>query len=182
MVRLISFDGKQLGIVSIQDALRIAGEEGLDLVEVAPNSDPPVCRIMDYGKFKYETSKKAQEARKKSRAFQLKEIKLRPHTEDHDLGFKLKNIRKFLSQRNRVKVTVFFSGQGNGLYGCRLPPPETGGRGSGGTGIGGAGAGEGGQKPDEHGPCSQVDPPRFSEYDMETGPGWRRAGPSGEIR
>ncbi len=111
MVRLISFDGKQLGIVSIQDALRIAGEEGLDLVEVAPNSDPPVCRIMDYGKFKYETSKKAQEARKKSRAFQLKEIKLRPHTEDHDLGFKLKNIRKFLSQRNRVKVTVFFRGR-----------------------------------------------------------------------
>ena len=79
MVRLISAEGEQLGILSIQDALNAAKNVGLDLVEVAPNSDPPVCRIMDYGKFKYQTSKKVQEARKKGKAFQLKEIKLRPH-------------------------------------------------------------------------------------------------------
>lgn len=80
-------------------------------MEVAPNSDPPVCRIMDYGKFKYEASKKVQEARKKTKAFQLKEIKLRPHTEDHDLGFKIRNLRKFLDKKNRVRVTVFFRGR-----------------------------------------------------------------------
>ncbi len=111
MVRLISPEGKQLGIVSIEEALNVAREEGLDLVEVAPNSEPPVCRIMDYGKFKYQASKKVQEARKKSKAFQVKEIKLRPHTEDHDLGFKIRSIRKFLEKKNRVKVSVFFRGR-----------------------------------------------------------------------
>jgi translation initiation factor IF-3 len=111
MVRLISADGKQLGIQSIQDAMRAAEEAGLDLVEVAPNSDPPVCRIMDYGKFKYEASKKGKEAKKKSRSSQLKEIKLRPNTEEHDLGFKIKNLRKFLEKKDRVKVTVFFRGR-----------------------------------------------------------------------
>ncbi len=111
MVRLISSEGAQLGIVAIQDAMRSAAAEGLDLVEVAPGADPPVCRVMDYGKFKYQTSKKLQEARKKSKSVQLKEIKLRPHTEEHDLGFKLKNIRKFLEEKNRVKVTVFFRGR-----------------------------------------------------------------------
>ncbi len=89
----------------------MAGEEGLDLVEVSPNSDPPVCRIMDYGKFKYLASKKKNEARKKGRSSQLKEIKLRPHTEEHDLGFKLKNLIKFLEKNDRVKVTVFFRGR-----------------------------------------------------------------------
>ena len=78
---------------------------------MAPNSDPPVCRVMDYGKFRYEAQKKAQEARKKSKGGQLKEIKLRPHTEEHDLGFKLKNLRKFLDKKNKVKVTVFFRGR-----------------------------------------------------------------------
>ena len=111
MVRLISAEGEQLGILSIQEALNAAKDVGLDIVEVAPNSDPPVCRIMDYGKFKYQASKKVQEARKKSKAYQLKEIKLRPHTEDHDLGFKLKNVKKFLEQKSRVKVTVFFRGR-----------------------------------------------------------------------
>ena len=111
MVRLISADKKQLGILPLQEALRVAQEEGMDLVEVAPNSDPPVCRIMDYGKFKYQASKKIQETRKKSKAFQLKEIKLRPHTEEHDLGFKLRNIKKFLDNKSRVKVTVFFRGR-----------------------------------------------------------------------
>ena len=110
-VRLISAEGGQLGILPIQEALKAAIEEGLDLVEVAPNSDPPVCRIMDYGKFKYQTSKKAHDARKKGKAFQLKEIKFRPHTEEHDLGFKVKNIRRFLDNKNRVKVSVFFRGR-----------------------------------------------------------------------
>ena len=95
----------------LQEALEKAKDEGLDLVEVAPNSDPPVCRIMDFGKFKYEESKKVQEARKKTKGFQLKEIKLRPHTEDHDLGFKIRNLRKFLDKKNRVRVTVFFRGR-----------------------------------------------------------------------
>ena len=97
--------------MSLQEALRTAEDEGLDLVEVAPNSDPPVCRIMDYGKLKYQARKRAQEARKKSRSSQLKEIKLRPHTEEHDLGFKLRNIKKFLENKARVKVTVFFRGR-----------------------------------------------------------------------
>jgi translation initiation factor IF-3 len=108
---LISAEGKQLGIVPLSEALRMAGDEGLDLVEVAPNSDPPVCRIMDYGKFKYLASKKEQEARKKGRSSQLKEIKLRPHTEEHDLGFKMRNLKKFLAKKDRVKVTVFFRGR-----------------------------------------------------------------------
>jgi translation initiation factor IF-3 len=110
-VRLISEEGEQLGIVPIMEALKIANDEGLDLVEVAPNSDPPVCRIMDYGKFKYQASKKEQEARKKSRSSQLKEIKMRPNTEDHDLNFKIKNLKKFLNKKDRVKVTVFFRGR-----------------------------------------------------------------------
>jgi translation initiation factor IF-3 len=110
-VRLISAGGDQLGIVTFQEALNAAKDEGLDLVEVSANSDPPVCRIMDFGKFKYQASKKLQEARKKSKAFQLKEIKLRPNTEDHDLGFKIRHLRKFLDKKNRVKITVFFRGR-----------------------------------------------------------------------
>ncbi|MBC8178600.1 MAG: translation initiation factor IF-3 [Desulfobacteraceae bacterium] len=110
-VRLISAEGEQLGILSIRDAIQVAKEDGLDLVEVAPNSDPPVCRVMDYGKFRYQAAKKVQEARKKSRGGQMKEIKLRPHTEDHDLGFKIKNLKKFLYKKHRVKITVFFRGR-----------------------------------------------------------------------
>ena len=111
MVRLISGEGKQVGVVPAAEAQRAAEEEGLDLVEVAPNAEPPVCRIMDFGKFKYEASKKVNETRKKGRTSQLKEIKLRPHTEDHDLGFKVKNLKKFLLKKDRVKVTVFFRGR-----------------------------------------------------------------------
>ena len=110
-VRLISADGEQLGILSIRDAIQVAKDGGFDLVEVAPNSDPPVCRVMDYGKFRYQASKKVQEARKKSRGGQMKEIKLRPHTEDHDLGFKIRNVKKFLDKKHRVKITVFFRGR-----------------------------------------------------------------------
>jgi len=108
---LIQADGEQVGIVPIDEALDVAKKAGLDLVEVAPNADPPVCRIMDYGKFKYQASKKGQETKKKSRTIQLKEVRMRPRTEEHDLGFKLKNIRKFLEKRDRVKVTVLFRGR-----------------------------------------------------------------------
>ena len=110
-MRLISAEGEQLGILSIRDAIQVAKDSGLDLVEVAPNSDPPVCRVMDYGKFRYQAAKKVQEARKKSRGGQMKEIKLRPHTEDHDLGFKIRNLKKFLDKKHRVKITVFFRGR-----------------------------------------------------------------------
>lgn len=110
-VRLISGDGSQLGIVTLRDALETASSEGMDLVEVAPNSDPPVCRIMDYGKFKYQTSKKGQEARKKGKTYQIKEIKVRPHTDTHDLEFKIRNLKRFLEKKNRVKLTVTFRGR-----------------------------------------------------------------------
>jgi len=110
-VRLISSEGEQLGIMSTKDAFDIASKDGLDLVEVAPNADPPVCRIMDYGKYKYQTSKKDQEARKKTKAFQLKEIKFRPHTDEHDLNYKVKNLIKFLEKKNRVKLTVMYRGR-----------------------------------------------------------------------
>jgi translation initiation factor IF-3 len=110
-VRLIAVDGNQLGIMPARQALETAKADGLDLVEVAPNADPPVCRIMDYGKYKYQASKKEQGSRKKGKAFQVKEIKLRPHTEDHDLGFKVRNLKKFLDKKNRVKVSVIFRGR-----------------------------------------------------------------------
>lgn len=100
-----------MGIVTLNEALRIAKEEGLDLVEVAPNADPPVCKIMDYGKFKYRASKKIQESKKKTRVFQLKEVKLRPRTDDHDLDTKIKSIKKFLEKKNRVKITIFYRGR-----------------------------------------------------------------------
>ncbi len=110
-VRLISLDGQQLGIMGTQQALESARQEGHDLVEVSPNSDPPVCKIMDYGKYKYQASKRFQEGKKKSKAFQLKEIRLRPHTEEHDLAFKIRNLRKFLEKKDRVKVTIMFRGR-----------------------------------------------------------------------
>ena len=108
---MISGDGEQLGIMSTKDAIDIASKDGLDLVEVAPNADPPVCRIMDYGKYKYQASKKDQEARKKTKAFQLKEIKFRPHTDEHDLEYKVRNLIKFLEKKNRVKLTVIYRGR-----------------------------------------------------------------------
>ncbi len=95
----------------ITEALNAAFEEGLDLVEVAANADPPVCRIMDYGKYKYQASKKIQEARKKGKAFQIKEIKFRPHTDEHDLDYKIRNLKRFLVKKNRVKLTVMFKGR-----------------------------------------------------------------------
>lgn len=110
-MRVIDDDGTQLGILSKDDAIRSAQERGLDLVEVAPNSDPPVCRIMDFGKYKYQQQKKQQEARKRQAIVQIKEIKVRPKTDEHDYQTKLKHIRRFLEDGDRVKVTVFFRGR-----------------------------------------------------------------------
>ena len=110
-VRLIAADGEQIGIVNRDEALRMAEEQGLDLVEVAPQSKPPVCRILDYGKYKYEQSKRAKIARKKHHFMQLKEVKLRPKIEEHDFQFKLNHARKFLESGNKVKFTVYFRGR-----------------------------------------------------------------------
>lgn len=110
-MRVIDSEGNQLGIVPTQKALETAQEFGLDLVEVSPNADPPVCKIMDYGRYKYEQTKKKQEAKKKQAAFQLKEIKVRPKTGDHDLQTKMGHIRKFLAKKDKVKVTVIFRGR-----------------------------------------------------------------------
>jgi len=110
-VRLISADGQQLGIMSTHDALNAARQAGMDLVEVSPNSDPPVCKIMDYGKFKYQASKKTQEGKKKTKTLQIKEIRVRPHTDEHDLGFKIRNMKKFLEKKDKVKVSVLFRGR-----------------------------------------------------------------------
>jgi translation initiation factor IF-3 len=108
---VVSNDGEALGILPIGDALTRAEAAGLDLVEVAPNADPPVCRIMDFGKFKYEKSKKAKEAKKKQHVMHLKEIKLHPKTDEHDFNFKLDHARKFILKGDRVKATVVFRGR-----------------------------------------------------------------------
>lgn len=108
-VRVIGGDGEQLGVMSSEAALERAREEGLDLVEVAPNSRPPVCRIMDYGRYKYEQKKKSGKGRGHSAS--LKEVKLRPGTDQHDLEFKLRNARRFLMEGDKVKVTVQFRGR-----------------------------------------------------------------------
>jgi len=110
-VRLVGVDGEQLGIVPAEDAMQRARTLDLDLVEVAPNADPPVCRIMDYGKFKYMQSKREQEARKKQTVIQVKEIKVRPKTDEHDLNVKIRHIRRFLEEGDKVKVTVRFRGR-----------------------------------------------------------------------
>lgn len=110
-VRLIDVDGEQLGILSVEAALNKAFDQDLDLVEVATTADPPVCRVMDYDKYRYELSKKKKEAKKKQTIIETKEIKFRPKTEEHDLNFKIKKIKKFLSQKNKVKVTMRFRGR-----------------------------------------------------------------------
>jgi len=108
---VIDPDGNQLGVIPTQEALKAAMDFGLDLVEVSPNANPPVCKIMDYGKYKYELTKKQQEAKKKQSTFQLKEIKIRPKTGDHDLQVKIGHIRKFLGKKDKVRVTVVFRGR-----------------------------------------------------------------------
>ncbi len=110
-VRLIGAEGEQLGIISRNDAIALAKEKGLDLVEVAATADPPVCRVMDYGKYKYEQQKKKQEAKKRQTVVQIKEIKVRPKTDDHDYDTKVRHIRRFIEEGDRCKVTVFFRGR-----------------------------------------------------------------------
>jgi translation initiation factor IF-3 len=110
-VRLIGEDGEQLGVVATRDAIAQAMDAGLDLVEVAANVDPPVCKILDYGKLKYETQKKKSEARKKQKTIDVKEIKFRPNIEQHDYDVKMKAMRKFLEEGDKVKVTLRFRGR-----------------------------------------------------------------------
>ena len=110
-IRLVGVDGEQIGVVSVEEGLKLAQEQGYDLVEVAPKASPPVCRIMDYGKYKYEQSKRAKEAKKHQHTILVKEMKFRPKTEDHDYQFKLKHIRKFLADGNKAKITVRFRGR-----------------------------------------------------------------------
>ena len=110
-VRVIGHDGQQLGIIPIRKALELAAVEHLDLVEVAPNADPPVCKIMDYGKFKYQQNKRSQEAKKKQTVIQVKEVKIRPKTDEHDLQVKIRHIKRFLTQKDKAKVTILFRGR-----------------------------------------------------------------------
>ncbi len=110
-VRVVDVEGNQLGIMQTTEALAVAENSGLDLVEVAPQAKPPVCRIMDYGKYKYQMSKRAREARKKQTVINIKEIKLRPKTDEHDFLFKERNAEKFLVSGDRVRFFVFFRGR-----------------------------------------------------------------------
>ena len=110
-VRVIGSDGKQLGIMSGREAQQLAYEEHLDLVEIAPTAKPPVCRIMDYGKYRYEQQKREKESRKKQKTFDIKEVKLRPGIEEHDFNVKFKNAVRFLEDGDKVKVTIMFRGR-----------------------------------------------------------------------
>lgn len=110
-VRLITETGENVGIVSLREALERAEEAGLDLVEVAPNADPPVCRIMDYGKFQYEQAKRERQARKQQKTVEIKEIRLRPKTTDHHLSFKIRDARRWLEEGMKVKVRIRFRGR-----------------------------------------------------------------------
>jgi translation initiation factor IF-3 len=110
-VRVIGDEGEQLGVMDIRDAIRTARERGLDLVEVAPTAEPPVCRIIDFGKFQYEAKKKANEAKKKQVTITVKEVKFRPGTDDHDYGYRMKHAREWLEEGDKVKATIWFRGR-----------------------------------------------------------------------
>ena len=110
-IQVIASDGENLGILNLHDAINRAREKGLDLIEIAPNAKPPVCKIMDMGKYKYDAQKKANKAKKKQKKIELKEIKLRPVTEIHDYSFKMKNAQKFLAKGDKVKFTIRFKGR-----------------------------------------------------------------------
>ena len=110
-VQVIGSDGKNLGILATKEAISVAKQEGLDLIEISPNASPPVCKIIDMGKYKYDLQKKANKAKKKQKIINLKEIKLRPVTEIHDYSFKIKNAQKFLKKGDKVKFTVKFRGR-----------------------------------------------------------------------
>jgi translation initiation factor IF-3 len=110
-VRLVDENGEQVGVVAIADALRRAEEAGLDLMEVSPNADPPVCKIIDYGRFRYEAQKKKNEARKKQKTIEVKEIKMRPNIDTHDYEVKMRAIHRFIDEGDKVKVTMRFRGR-----------------------------------------------------------------------
>lgn len=110
-VRCIAPDGEQLGVMKTEDAIAEADSHGLDLVEVSPNADPPVCKILDYGKFKFEAQKKRNEAKKKQKVIEVKEIKLRPNIDEHDYQVKMRSVQKFLGEGDKVKVTLRFRGR-----------------------------------------------------------------------
>ena len=110
-VRCIAPDGEQLGVMKTEDAIAAADSHGLDLVEVSPNADPPVCKILDYGKFKFEAQKKRNEAKKKQKVIEVKEIKLRPNIDEHDYQVKMRSVQKFLDEGDKVKVTLRFRGR-----------------------------------------------------------------------
>ena len=110
-VRLVDADGEMVGVVTLREALDMAVEVGLDLVEVSPTADPPVCKILDFGKYKYEIQKKKNEARKKQKVIDIKEIKLRPNIDDNDYNIKMRNMRQFLTDGDKVKVTLRFRGR-----------------------------------------------------------------------
>ena len=110
-VRLVKEDGTMAGVTSLREALNMAADAGLDLVEISPNADPPVCKVLDFGKYKYEEQKKKNEARKKQKIIEVKEIKLRPSIDDHDYDVKLRSMMKFLEEGDKVKVTMRFRGR-----------------------------------------------------------------------
>ena len=110
-VQVIGSEGNNLGVMQLKQAIQMAKDEGLDLIEISPNANPPVCKIMDMGKYKYDLQKKANQAKKKQKIVSLKEIKLRPGTEIHDYNFKIKNAKKFLTKGDKVKFTVKFKGR-----------------------------------------------------------------------
>jgi translation initiation factor IF-3 len=110
-IRVIGPDGEQIGVLTPDEAMKIAEDQGFDLVEISPKAEPPVCKIMDFGKYKYETQKKQQESKKKQTVTVLKEIKLRPATEQHDLEFKMKHARRFIGEKDKVKITIQFRGR-----------------------------------------------------------------------
>lgn len=110
-VRVVDSDGEMVGVLSVDEAMEMAQEAGMDLVEVSPNADPPVCKILDYGKYKYEAQKRANEARKKQKVIHLKEVKMRPNIDSHDYEVKMRNVRKFLEAGDKVKLTIRFRGR-----------------------------------------------------------------------
>ncbi len=110
-VRVIDANGEMVGVISVKEGVEMALEVGLDLVEVSPHSDPPVCKVLDYGKFKYETQKKANEARKKQKVIEVKEIKMRPGIDEHDYQVKMRNVKKFINNGDKVKMTIRFRGR-----------------------------------------------------------------------
>ena len=110
-VRVVNADGEMVGVISKEEGIEIALEAGLDLVEVSPNADPPVCKVLDYGKYKYEAQKKANEARKKQKVIDVKEIKMRPGIDEHDYQVKMRSVRRFLDEGDKVKMTIRFRGR-----------------------------------------------------------------------